>query len=520
MRRLGQFPFHPFLFSLYPPLVLIARNIDQVKPSAMGRAVLVVLTLCTILFLLLRLLSKDWSKAGAATTWLLALFFTYGHVYIYLEKNPIFGIAIGRHRILLPLWIILLGLGFWLLYKKIKDIHNVTVTLNLICALLVAFPLVKWISFEVSTARIIAQSPKNNPASENSSFDSANYPDIYYIVLDAYGRHDAILKKFKYDDTPFLNSLKEMGFYVTNCSQSNYSQTPLSMVSTLNLSYLTDLSPIFQTGKTYTKEIWPFLRNSQVQQELKKRGYQIVAFETGYWFTSFDAADVYYSQSKQGMTQIEKFEPINGVEALLIQTTGGILFADIVSFFSSNTGLDAIGPKIIQRNQILYILSKLPEIPVVVPRPKFVFTHIINPHFPFVFGPNGEMVSYRNFHSNDWLVGYPQQAEYIGKRITNIVREIIQLSATPPIIIIQGDHGYDFAKPQDRLLILNAYYLPGGGDSLLYPTISPVNTFRVVFSHYFGMDLPLLEDKSFYSANWDQAYNFQPMPYGLADCAK
>ncbi len=50
----------------------------------------------------------------------------------------------------------------------------------------------------------------------------------------------------------------------------------------------------------------------------------------------------------------------------------------------------------------------------------------------------------------------------------------------------------------ERFPILNAYYFPGVDSSDLYPTISPVNSFRVVLNTYFGLELPLLEDRAFY----------------------
>jgi hypothetical protein len=53
--------------------------------------------------------------------------------------------------------------------------------------------------------------------------------------------------------------------------------------------------------------------------------------------------------------------------------------------------------------------------------------------------------------------------------------------------------------------ILNAYYFPEQKYNQLYPGISPVNTFRVIFSEIFGQDLPLLPDSSFYST-WDRHY--------------
>ena len=64
------------------------------------------------------------------------------------------------------------------------------------------------------------------------------------------------------------------------------------------------------------------------------------------------------------------------------------------------------------------------------------------------------------------------------------------------MIIIQGDHGLD---TEARMAILNAYYLPGDGAKMLYPTITPVNSFRVVFNAYFGQEYPILPDTSLYS---------------------
>ena len=51
----------------------------------------------------------------------------------------------------------------------------------------------------------------------------------------------------------------------------------------------------------------------------------------------------------------------------------------------------------------------------------------------------------------------------------------------------------------ERLSIFNAYYLPGGGNEKLYPEISPVNTFRIVFNHYFDTNFEILKDESYYS---------------------
>ena len=52
--------------------------------------------------------------------------------------------------------------------------------------------------------------------------------------------------------------------------------------------------------------------------------------------------------------------------------------------------------------------------------------------------------------------------------------------------------------------------MPGHTDQL-YPTISPVNTFRVLFNTYFGTNYPLLEDVS-YKSPIPHIYDFTKIP--------
>jgi hypothetical protein len=93
--------------------------------------------------------------------------------------------------------------------------------------------------------------------------------------------------------------------------------------------------------------------------------------------------------------------------------------------------------------------------------------------------------------------------KYIASRLPQIVSDIISRSKNPPVIIIQGDHGFKaWDNPKDRLSILNAYYLPGtDSNKLLYQSITPVNTFRVVLDTYFGGKFGLLQDRNYDSVS-------------------
>jgi hypothetical protein len=66
-------------------------------------------------------------------------------------------------------------------------------------------------------------------------------PHVFYVILDAYARHDVLAEHYGFDNTPFLEALRERGFYVAAGSESNYTMTSYSLTSSLNMSYIEDL---------------------------------------------------------------------------------------------------------------------------------------------------------------------------------------------------------------------------------------------------------------------------------------
>ena len=65
---------------------------------------------------------------------------------------------------------------------------------------------------------------------------------------------------------------------------------------------------------------------------------------------------------------------------------------------------------------------------------------------------------------------------------------------------------------------MNAYLLSDRGRDLLYPSITPVNSFRVIFDTYFDGHYGLLEDIS-YDSDWENDwYNFNVVSESNPDC--
>ena len=166
-------------------------------------------------------------------------------------------------------------------------------------------------------------------------------------------------------------------------------------------------------------------------------------------------------------------------------------------------------------NTVLFTLNQLPNVPK-IPGHKFVFVHILVPHVPYVFSPSGETLTDPGFFggksgdaiNDDYRTkGYLYATQFIDSRIVPILQKIIAESAVRPIIIVQGDHGLSGAN---RSTNLNAYYLPDGANAL-YPTITPVNSFRIILSEYFGANYPLLPDITYDN-------NQNPIPEAYPDC--
>jgi len=495
---------HPFLFAVYPVLAFLAHNIEETRSSAALRPLFISLAGTILLFLLLKLVLKESGKAGVITTTLLGFFFTYGHFYNLLEGISFLGINLGRHRLLAPLWLALaIFIIVWLARQK-RDFHTLTRGLNTIGVVALTLPLAQLGYYRYTTRSISTQAAPARAITGTSLTTELPKPDIYYIILDTYSRDDILKKYYQLDNSLFLSRLEAMGFYVARCAQSNYSQSELSMASSLNFDYLDQLGAQFHPPNTRRAGLADLIQHSAMRETLHELGYSMVSLDTGYDPTRITDADVYLAPRVSA--------ELNDFEEIFLRTTAARVISEGVAFL--NLPPDWEKRDQAHRARILFELEQMRQIPA-LPGPKFVFAHIITPHWPYVFGPNGEPVHERPESEK----GYHDQVLFINQQIIPILENILAHSKTPPIIVIQGDHGAVLEDPHRRMTILNAYYLPAGGKQLLYESISPVNTFRVILNRYFGLQIPLQEDISYYST-YEQPYNYQVIENTRPGCSK
>jgi hypothetical protein len=496
-----QIPIHTFFLAAHPIVSLMAFNISQIYAQDALKSLLISLSATVIVLFGLRIITKNWQLAGLLTSLLVVWFFLYGRLYIPLKSFSVFGLILGRHRFLLVAWSgIFFAVAFWLV-KRPGVIPDLTIVLNIFSTILICLPIIQIVTFHLRNL-----SHSNIPAVDSvtpliSWTEDSTPPDIYYIVLDGYTRSDVLEEEFGIDNTAFLGDLQQMGFYVAECAQSNYTRTTHSFSALLNMEYVQTL----ETGiKPDQDSAWllPYMKHSVARQQLERLGYKTIVFKNPWGGYLWEDATIVFRSS--GTDFLSPFE------YLLLRTTVVRVYIDLreaeVREIANYTNYE----------DTLYALKQLPKVPD-IPGPKFVFVHLIIPHSPFVFGPNGEKIDIpydadagNIYTEENYKRGYVAAVTYIDKRMLEIIPQIIQASETPPIIVVAGDHGNPWGGSQNTVKILAAFFTPGSS-SPFYKTITPVNIFRIIFDTYFNGEFGLLPDRSYLFTEKGR-FDFQEIP--------
>lgn len=485
-------PFYPLLFAIFPVLVMLANNITEVYLSVAIRPLMIALLLGGICFSVSRLVLRNWNKAALLTAFLLILFYSYGHIYTFIRGLPEIGEQIGRHRYMAVALVLSLLAGGWLILFRIKRFRLWNAFLNLTAIVLMIFPLARIAGFTLQQSALHArtQSMQTNAL---QPVDSA--PDIYYIILDTYTRADYLQKDYGFDNSPFLNELRQLGFEVADCSRSNYDITLSSMVSTLNMDFLANLLPETRNYYASLKNDWSLLRQNSVRRLLEDIGYRTVSFETGYPAVEWNDADYYFSSTTDFYTS----QNLTPFEVMLFNSTAAVLPGVLKKQAASTQIIGQNQPFGFHIAKQRYILEQLKQMDS-LEGPKFVYAHILVPHVPYIFAADGTLQTDPGYYDGEGTgardaeylrLGYTAEIQFINDQILNVVTRLINQSKTPPVIIIQGDHGL---KDENRSAILNAIYLPGDHAPAIHAGITPVNTFRVVFNEIFNAKYSLLPD--------------------------
>ena len=478
---------HSLLFAAIAPLYVYVSYPDRqiyVSPDSIWRLVLGSCLLCLFLASVFFALLRDHLSAGLVST------------------SLILGILYPRYPFLFIVGVIFMASLLLAVVTRRFDLVHPAVACSAISLIITLYVGMEYLQDRQASGAYRAGSMAASVEITPSPSASTDKPDIYYIILDAYGGETMLKKLHGFDNSTFTAALRERGFMLPSASRSNYLRTIHSLGSSLNMQYLDTMSQIMGNSSLW----WPLKEmfvSNETRKFLERQGYKTVIVASGWDFTTITQVNTFKQPYPIFLSDFEEF---------FVANTNVSLFRVLGNRWVSFPGYDT------HRRMILFEFEQLKNIPA-LDSPKFTFVHVIAPHPPFVFEADGNPTDPDypyTLADNRYLIkppskyrqGYLDQLSFINTQVLEVVDAILEKSTNPPIIIIQGDHGPGiFVDSQsssppcfyERYSILNAYYLPGIDPGRVPQDITPVNTFRMILNHYFSADLELLPNHQYFS---------------------
>ncbi|MFP3881047.1 MAG: sulfatase-like hydrolase/transferase [Actinomycetota bacterium] len=322
-------------------------------------------------------------------------------------------------------------------------------------------------------------------------------PDIVLIVLDGYGRSDVIRDLYGYDNEPFLNDLRALGFDVARESVANYSVTHFSLPALLNMSY------VHQEGAEFANRDLAYLA-SQVAGEndlvnlLKANGYTYIHAEADHWHNQCGG-------------EVDICVPGPGLDitghALLLNTPAGGLFYPEANNPTTALNLARID-QLEHWNDFVRDWRRGP--------PKFVFLHIPLPHPPLFLDADCDLRINPDLGGRIMNDGNMSEEQLERRRdawvdqvrcANQTLRAFLSQVDPDAIVVILSDHGPDSywvldsknpdAALRERFSTISAVRLPEPCRGELPDDITTVNIFREVMSCLSGKPIPTLDTRHY-----------------------
>lgn len=534
-------PIHQLIFAVYPIVFLVTYN-RWLEVSVAGWQILFTLiaslVTAVLCYLSLARLLQSRIKAALITSVMLCVFFSYGHVAMKVERlitlrlpktslRPLVEFLahhdVRPHHISNVAYLLFTIVGIWSLVVTHRRLNNLTRVLNFAAIVLVCIPIsgFAYQRFIERSYNLPGRPVKPIPAVMAGQDVK---PDIYFIVLDMYPSRTVLHREFGFDNSNFLEQLRQRGFYVTENAYSHYPGTVLSVPSTLNMCYFDDLGeqleqypPSIRQNKCY-ELLYEQTNRPKVIDRLRREGYQYVLYSSGYGLSRDNPlADIVYH------------DPGHSRFLSLLENT-----TLMAARFSGGGGLGAKQKRQLLLSQFQRLATSSQESATA---PRFHFAHFLCPHEPYVVEQSGELLRSEDLRlrSGETEIDREKrlflgQLQFANTMTLQALDEILVHAKPPPVIILQADHGPPFLPEssyatdkkrflRERFSILNAMHLPDLDTATLPPDLSPVNTFRVVLNHYFGHNEPMLPDRHFYVKdwNWQQPWRLEEVTEHLGD---
>jgi hypothetical protein len=488
---------HPFLVGLYFVLTLAASNATDL--NGLGDLVWpisVSLLVCGLFWTVGYALTRDAHKASLLSLLWVVAFSVFGYVADILHPTGTLqrmGGALG----LGGLFAIALFGPSLAICRTGRPLDPVSRYLTLVGVLLVGYTTVQLYRGLPQERDLRAFVPP--PSVPNDRAKPVDPPNIYLIILDKYTGSDVLAQNFGFDNSAFETVLRGRGFVVPKHSRANYPQTYLALAAMLNLDYIHNLPRQFH--------LYDLIENNRLAAFLKLQGYRFVFFPTPFKFTY---------QNRNADLQLPAPKEVRGELGAVWQRS--TMLPELLSAGCTLVGCQARHLRYVPESADFMDrkFERIQDLADGEP-PTFVFAHLSLPHEPYIYHAD---CTHRDPYwplgtggrrDGEATRGYLDQISCTNRKVAVLVDSILARSRRPPVILIQADHGhgrlgslpeYEQVNPsqlRERMSVFSAYYLPGVAAGSVGDSITPVSAMRFVLRHYFGADLPPMEDASYWS---------------------
>jgi hypothetical protein len=487
----------PILVAVYPALFHFSNNAGLALWSDLWRLSLVFFGVAIIIYALACVLVRGSPvQAGIAAAVFMVFFHTYGIAFRQLRALDAVRI---EHFTLLPVYI-LLGIQVTFLTARLASRRSIDVWRAGVAILGV---LIAYNSIRITAFQLPSTPSKTNGLSAVSTpprLTPDQYPDIYFLVFDEMAGFEAMRQYWHTNSVDaFAAFLESHGFYVAEQSHGNSISTPHLLAQRLNF----EVYP--PPDKSKIRQYEQASSNARIFQYMSSLGYTTVGFDesrSAFGFPAGPALAVkYLYENPSGAAATPR---LTDLDDFMLMVAGNTMLRPVTDRGGSVPDVDSVGGQITflpdHARMVSFTMRKIPALHD-VPSPKFVYMHLMLPHFPFTFKADGSLVLPSG--RGDWS-NYLGNYQYTMVLIEGLVSDILTAADAEhlPVIIIQSDHGArnnDYGKgvmadyPNEyKTLIVNAMRLPGCDQSALTQDMNPINTLPIVLNCYFDAAIPLV----------------------------
>ena len=485
----------PLLLVVFPILYLFQHNQTDLPLSVLWSPLVISAAIGAAIFAISWIVFKPALKAGLLASVLVIAIFYYG---VFYDVAAAWGLS---DAIVLGLWAALLTIGIVALFR-VNDPSILGRAFLVAAAYLVLVSVTKIGLYRIQNPPVSVSDPRlwSTPLEASQINTRRPLPDIYYIAPDDYARTDVLKEYLGYDNSQFIRELENRGFLIPEQGRSPYSDSESNMASALNLEYLNRFANVLGAESQNSLMVTQVLEDNRASHFLEALGYQYIHIDSDNTTFPGDNPSISPIAAPDNLTYL-------WLRASVLRAFGGGFG------FSDNASDERF------RRSVLAAFDRLKATPQ-IPGPKFVFFHTLIPHDPYVFGPQGESVTFPDptddrLGSQEGVAFYVGQLRFSNQLLLESIDEILAHSETPPLIILQADEGFqsnpgtfgEKAVLDIRLKGLSAFYIPGKDVSQLPQNLNNVNTFRYLFDLCFGTQLGMLKNASYAEGD----FPYQPL---------